>query len=135
MPSAHCSALRQRNGLTVVVEDILNLHLITLDAQDLVPAIHDVSLATDEHRIPVCEKNTLRLARLISKAKKLQRNRGGGGGRRRANRSLIRHDRLNRVRHRRRRRLSLKDVPTAAFVLCTLAVLQQVRTQRGVQRR
>src|SRR5690348_12448303 len=135
MNTAHRSALGERNSLTIVVEHVFNLHLIALDAENLVPAIHNVSLAPDEHGIAVRQKNTFLLAGFIGKAKKLERDWRRWRWGLRANESLRLHYWMRRLNNRSRRSLCLKNVPSTSSIFCTFTVLKQISSQRWIKRR
>lgn len=61
----------QGDGLAVIVEHVLDLDLVLLDANDLVPAVDNVALAADEDVVALCQEDALRLSRLVSEAVEL----------------------------------------------------------------
>src|SRR5438270_9186200 len=66
------SALRQRNGLAIVVEHIFNVDRIRADVNDAIAAIDDLALAANKDIVAGGEKDLLGLVRLVGKAVELE---------------------------------------------------------------
>src|SRR5437868_14831568 len=119
------STLRERNALPVIVQYVLDLNSSRMNAQDLVPAVHDFAFVPNKDIVAVGQKDSLCLSRLVRETIELQRNRRGWRGRRRRGRSGVFND--YRVLGRLNREVLFKDIASTALVKSSFADAQQIR--------
>src|SRR5207237_6017189 len=68
-------SLGEWNTLPVIIQHIFHFNCHRRDAQNFVAAVDNVALGRNKHVIPLRQKDSLQLTRLVRKAKKLRRNR------------------------------------------------------------